>query len=57
MEELVLLNVMISCFFRAGRVDEAVHLFERIHDRSVVSWKIMVTGLAQNGRVVMARIL
>ncbi|XP_051228797.1 pentatricopeptide repeat-containing protein At5g39350-like [Lolium perenne] len=32
-----------------------IYLFERMHHRNVVTWTMMVAGLAQNGRVPMVR--
>lgn len=42
---------MISGYAKAGRMDEASWLFNRMPERNVVSWNTMVTGFLRNGDV------
>ncbi|XP_076882685.1 pentatricopeptide repeat-containing protein At5g48910-like [Bidens hawaiensis] len=49
MMNLVLWNVMLDGYVRAGDVGTARKLFDEMPERSVVSWNSMLSGYAQNG--------
>ncbi|WOH04952.1 hypothetical protein DCAR_0624364 [Daucus carota subsp. sativus] len=46
---VVLWNVMIDGYVRAGKFSVALEMFNDMPDRSVVSWNSMISGYAQNG--------
>ncbi|XP_068655556.1 pentatricopeptide repeat-containing protein At4g02750-like [Aristolochia californica] len=48
-------NLRISHLSKAGRIEEAVHVFEKMTRRNTVTWNSMISGCAKNGRVVDAR--
>lgn len=41
---------LFNVYLKNGTVDEARKLFERLKDRDVFTWTVMIGGLAQNGR-------
>jgi hypothetical protein len=36
-------------YLKCGRVDEATVVFQRMGDRDVCTWTVMIAGLAFNG--------
>ncbi|OWM62795.1 hypothetical protein CDL15_Pgr020089 [Punica granatum] len=47
--DVVLWNVMVDGYVRAGNFAAARKLFDEMPHRSVVSWNVMISGYAQNG--------
>ncbi|KNA12793.1 hypothetical protein SOVF_122710 [Spinacia oleracea] len=45
----VVVNSLISFYFKFGRVESAQKLFDELLDRDVVSWNSMISGYASNG--------
>ncbi|KAL4311657.1 hypothetical protein GQ457_01G048490 [Hibiscus cannabinus] len=45
------MNSLISMYSKCKRVDLAVHIFGKLHGKTLVSWNAMILGFAQNGRV------
>ncbi|CAJ1957842.1 unnamed protein product [Sphenostylis stenocarpa] len=48
-------NALINGYLKIGEVNEALHVFENMAKRDVVSWSAMVDGLCRDGRVAAAR--
>ncbi|KAL8097536.1 hypothetical protein AgCh_030601 [Apium graveolens] len=46
---VVLWNVMIDGYVKAGNFSVALEMFNEMPERSVVSWNSMISGYAQNG--------
>ncbi|KAK3206833.1 hypothetical protein Dsin_020879 [Dipteronia sinensis] len=42
-------NSLITCYFKCGKVDNARKLFDEMNDRDVVSWNSMISGYVANG--------
>ncbi|CAN6465899.1 unnamed protein product [Victoria cruziana] len=47
-------NGLITMYSKCGWVDHARCLFDRLHDRTIVSWTSIISGYAQNGHPVEA---
>ncbi|XP_021772037.1 pentatricopeptide repeat-containing protein DOT4, chloroplastic-like [Chenopodium quinoa] len=45
----VVVNSLISFYFKFGRVESAQKLFDELLDRDVVTWNSMISGYASNG--------
>lgn len=52
--DLILHNALLDMYCKCGCLLDADALFSRMHDRDVISWSTMISGLAQNGRSVEA---
>ncbi|TKY47366.1 Pentatricopeptide repeat-containing protein [Spatholobus suberectus] len=46
---VVLCNVMLDGYVRVGNLKAARELFDRMAQRSLVSWNVIISGYAQNG--------
>eukprot|EP01018_Ginkgo_biloba_P002768 Gb_08745 [translate_table: standard] len=44
-------NSLVDMYAKCGSIEEARHLFDKMHQRSAVSWTAIVAGYAQSGRV------
>eukprot|EP01018_Ginkgo_biloba_P040409 Gb_21270 [translate_table: standard] len=42
-------SALIDMYAKCGNIENARHLFDKMHQRSVVSWTSMIAGYAQNG--------
>uniref|UniRef100_A0A1D1YQW5 Pentatricopeptide repeat-containing protein At4g21065 n=1 Tax=Anthurium amnicola TaxID=1678845 RepID=A0A1D1YQW5_9ARAE len=47
-------NSLIDMYAKCGVVDQALHVFEEMKDRDVVSWNSMILGLAMHGHAARA---
>lgn len=45
----VVVNSLVSFYFRFGRIESAQKLFDELVDRDVVSWNSMISGYTSNG--------
>eukprot|EP01018_Ginkgo_biloba_P001657 Gb_20195 [translate_table: standard] len=43
-------SALVDMYAKCGRIENACDLFEKMHQRNVVSWTAMIGGYAQNGR-------
>ncbi|RZC62785.1 hypothetical protein C5167_024535 [Papaver somniferum] len=43
-------NTILDMYAKAGSIDDARKIFDRLESRDVVSWNSMLTGLAQHGK-------
>eukprot|EP01018_Ginkgo_biloba_P031204 Gb_39249 [translate_table: standard] len=50
-------NSLVAMYAKCGNVAFARHLFDKMSNRNVVSWNIMIAGYAQNGHVNEALVL
>ena len=48
--DVIVWNLMVRGFCKAGHVDTGLHLFRQMSERSIVSWNSMISYLAQSGR-------
>eukprot|EP01018_Ginkgo_biloba_P003260 Gb_27377 [translate_table: standard] len=44
-------SAVLDMYAKCGSVEKARHVFDRMHQRNVVSWNAMIAGYTQNGRV------
>jgi len=42
-------SALVDMYAKCGNIDEARYVFERMSQRNVVSWNVMIAGHAQNG--------
>eukprot|EP01018_Ginkgo_biloba_P001223 Gb_04402 [translate_table: standard] len=42
-------NALIDMYVKCGRIENGHHLFDKMHQRNVVTWTAMIAGYAQNG--------
>ncbi|XP_050371235.1 pentatricopeptide repeat-containing protein At1g53600, mitochondrial [Argentina anserina] len=54
-QEPVCSNVLLNGYLKAGRIEEAVRVFEGMSERNVVSQSCMIDGYCKMGRIVDAR--
>ncbi|KAH9317982.1 hypothetical protein KI387_019751, partial [Taxus chinensis] len=47
--EVVAVNALIDMYAKCGRIKKARRLFDKMHDRNVVSWTTMIAGYALHG--------
>ncbi|KAL3651136.1 hypothetical protein CASFOL_007539 [Castilleja foliolosa] len=52
--DVSVVNSLISMYFKCKRVDIAVDLFNKLKNKTLVSWNTMILGHAQNGQTVEA---
>ncbi|ONK80456.1 uncharacterized protein A4U43_C01F17900 [Asparagus officinalis] len=48
-KEITLVNALIDMYSKCGNLGSAKILFERMEDRSIVSWTSMISGYTRNG--------
>lgn len=48
-------NVLLNGYLKIGKLEDALHIFEGMVEKDVVSWSSMVDGYCKNGRVSEAR--
>ncbi|KAM6557224.1 hypothetical protein CsatB_004243 [Cannabis sativa] len=46
---LFLGNALADMYAKCGCIEEAKGVFDKMHERDVISWSIIITGLAMNG--------
>eukprot|EP01018_Ginkgo_biloba_P001307 Gb_24666 [translate_table: standard] len=42
-------NALVDMYSKCGNIEDARHLFDKMHQRNVISWTAIITGYAQNG--------
>ncbi|KAL6844595.1 hypothetical protein ACP4OV_025254 [Aristida adscensionis] len=45
-----LVNSLLDMYMKCGQVDTAIGLFSEMHNKNVVSWNVIIGGLAMHGR-------
>ncbi|KAJ8561060.1 hypothetical protein K7X08_027250 [Anisodus acutangulus] len=53
--EPVCSNVLINGYLKVGKIDDAVHVFDGMVKKDIVSCSAMIGGYSKNGRVIKAR--
>lgn len=46
--DISVVNVLIDCYTKCGKVDNARRIFDRMVSRNVISWTTMIAGYMQN---------
>ncbi|XP_057837432.2 pentatricopeptide repeat-containing protein At1g11290, chloroplastic-like [Cryptomeria japonica] len=49
--DIIVGNALVDMYAKCGSMDKARVMFDRMHQRNVVSWTAMIAGYAQNGLV------
>ena len=49
MSDVVVVTALIDMYAKYGSIDKAHELFDKMHQRDVISWNAMILGYAQNG--------
>lgn len=52
--DLFVATALADMYFKCGRLDIAREVFDKISERNVVSWNVMINGYAQNGDAIAA---
>eukprot|EP01018_Ginkgo_biloba_P013169 Gb_21054 [translate_table: standard] len=47
-------SALVDMYAKCGRIEKARHIFDKMHQRNVVSWTAMIAGYVQNGKGVEA---
>ncbi|KAM1956444.1 hypothetical protein ACFX16_025863 [Malus domestica] len=42
-------NALITLYCKCGRIQETKSFFEEMPERSILTWTVIISGLAQNG--------
>lgn len=42
-------NALINMFAKCGNVDKAIHVFNKLEAKDIISWSTIISGLAMNG--------
>ncbi|CAI0401724.1 unnamed protein product [Linum tenue] len=48
-------NTMINGFLKSGKLEQAIHIFNGMVNRDIVSWSSMVDGFCKEGRIIEAK--
>ncbi|KAJ7949882.1 Pentatricopeptide repeat-containing protein [Quillaja saponaria] len=48
-QDLILNNALLDMYCKCGSLEDANFIFSRMVEKDVISWSIMIAGLAQNG--------
>ncbi|XVE61817.1 hypothetical protein DITRI_Ditri06bG0069600 [Diplodiscus trichospermus] len=43
-------NALISFYAKCGSMEDSLLVFDKLHERNIVSWNALICGYAQNGR-------
>ncbi|KAL6601597.1 hypothetical protein ACP70R_044817 [Stipagrostis hirtigluma subsp. patula] len=47
---VTLVNSLLDMYMKCGQVDTAIGLFSEMHTKNVISWNVIIGGLAMHGR-------
>eukprot|EP01018_Ginkgo_biloba_P002747 Gb_11036 [translate_table: standard] len=48
--DIVVENALVDMYAKCGSIEKACHVFDKMHQRDVVSWTAMIAGYVQNGQ-------
>ncbi|KAJ7564743.1 hypothetical protein O6H91_02G031500 [Diphasiastrum complanatum] len=47
--DVIVGNTLVDMYAKCGRMEDACHVFNNMHERDVVSWNALIAGYAQQG--------
>eukprot|EP01018_Ginkgo_biloba_P002781 Gb_22740 [translate_table: standard] len=48
--DVFVVNALVDMYAKCGSIEKARNLFDKMHERDVISWTVMISGYAMHGR-------